>query len=273
MWSFAEMGERLNDHQQGLKEHCQKLSWKEQELVLVKEAAQTFLDQNVQDPLREEEDVLQEKLNVLIEEYESALSSADSQLNVIVDLHIELQKFRKDHDEFETFMIHLEKELAKIKAGEFDSKSLTFKLKKQQFLFKDLQFHKGDLRHLRRSWKSVFDAAFHFEIRNAIESYKIQIDPDAISQRVKETVESDDARFNTLRSECIELGSRLGTKLFQQWQEKADELYLSQESVERERKMVQLEDISNPEILQQELENIMEAELHPFHLDEVLMGA
>ncbi|XP_069763677.1 microtubule-actin cross-linking factor 1-like [Narcine bancroftii] len=149
MRSFAEMGERLNDHQQGLKEHRQKLSWKEQELVLVTEAAQTFLDQNVQDPLREEEDVLQEKLNVLMEEYESVLSSANSQLNVIDDLHIELQKFRKDHDEFETFMIHLEKELAKIKAGEFDSKSLTFKLKKQQFLFKDLQFHKGDLRHLK----------------------------------------------------------------------------------------------------------------------------
>ncbi|XP_069775292.1 microtubule-actin cross-linking factor 1-like [Narcine bancroftii] len=257
MWSFAEMGERLNDHQQGLKEHRQKLSQKEQELVLATEAAQTFLEQNVQDPLQDEEVVLQENLNVLMEEYESALSSADSQLNVIEDLHIELQKFRKDHDEFETFMIHFEKELTKIKAGEFDSKSLTFKLKKQQFLFKDLQFHKGDLRHLRRSWKSVFDAAFHFEIRNAIESYKIQIDPDDISQRVEETVESADARFNTLRSECIGLGSRLGTKLFKQWQEKAVELRLWLECEETERRMVQVEAISNPEILQQELENIM----------------
>ncbi|XP_069768683.1 microtubule-actin cross-linking factor 1-like isoform X2 [Narcine bancroftii] len=257
MGSFAEMGERLNDHQQGLKEHRQKLSQKEQELVLAIEAAQTFLEQNVQDPLRDEEVALQENLNVLMEEYESALSSADSQLNVIEDLHLELQKFRKDHDEFETLMIHSEKELRKIKAEEFDSTSLTFKLKKQKFLFNDLQFLKGDLRYLRRSWKSLFDAAFLFEIRNAIESYKIPIDPDAISQRVEETVESADARFNALRSECIGLGIRLGTKVFEQWQEKADELRLWLERVERERRMVQLEAISNPEILQQELENIM----------------
>ncbi|XP_069768746.1 microtubule-actin cross-linking factor 1-like isoform X2 [Narcine bancroftii] len=257
MGSFAEMGERLNDHQQGLKEHRQKLSQKEQELVLAIEAAQTFLEQNVQDPLRDEEVALQENLNVLMEEYESALSSADSQLNVIEDLHLELQKFRKDHDEFETLMIHSEKELRKIKAEEFDSTSLTFKLKKQKFLFNDLQFLKGDLRYLRRSWKSLFDAAFLFEIRNAIESYKIPIDPDAISQRVEETVESADARFNALRSECIGLGIRLSTKVFEQWQEKADELRLWLERVERERRMVQLEAIPNPEILQQELENIM----------------
>ncbi|XP_069768711.1 microtubule-actin cross-linking factor 1-like isoform X1 [Narcine bancroftii] len=257
MGSFAEMGERLNDHQQGLKEHRQKLSQKEQELVLAIEAAQTFLEQNVQDPLRDEEVALQENLNVLMEEYESALSSADSQLNVIEDLHLELQKFRKDNDEFETLMIHSEKELQKIKAEEFDSTSLTFKLKKQKFLFNDLQFLKGDLRYLRRSWKSLFDAAFLFEIRNAIESYKIPIDPDAISQRVEETVESADARFNALRSECIGLGIRLSTKVFEQWQEKADELRLWLERVERERRMVQLEAIPNPEILQQELENIM----------------
>ncbi|XP_069769315.1 microtubule-actin cross-linking factor 1-like, partial [Narcine bancroftii] len=257
MGSFAEMGERLNDHQQGLKEHRQKLSQKEQELVLAIEAAQTFLEQNVQDPLRDEEVALQQNLNVLMEEYESALSSADSQLNVIEDLHLELQKFRKDNDEFETLMIHSEKELQKIKAEEFDSTSLTFKLKKQKFLFNDLQFLKGDLRYLRRSWKSLFDAAFLFEIRNAIESYKIPIDPDAISQRVEETVESADARFNALRSECIGLGIRLSTKVFEQWQEKADELRLWLERVERERRMVQLEAIPNPEILQQELENIM----------------
>ncbi|XP_069751825.1 microtubule-actin cross-linking factor 1 isoform X3 [Narcine bancroftii] len=259
MDTLADMGGKLNQQQHALKEHQEKLLSQEQAFVLATQSAQSFLDKHGHNLLPEEKKQLQNNLNDLKEQYETALLHADTQLKHVHALQEELQKFQKDHGEFEAWLIQSEYELEEIKAGEMDSNSLKFKLEKHNFFFEDVISHKGDLRYITISGQKVLDAADAFAEANANEDLKASVDPSTTSTRVKEKLKDANDRYRTLQSKCSQLGTRLTNMLekYQHFQEIADELCLWLDSSETTGIMLPLETISsNPESLQKELEDI-----------------
>ncbi|XP_032901169.1 microtubule-actin cross-linking factor 1 isoform X9 [Amblyraja radiata] len=255
----AGKGGNLNQQQQALKEHHETLLSQQQAFVLATQSAQSFLDKHGHNLSPEERKQLQSNLNDLKEQYETALLHADSQLKYVHALQEELQKFQKDHGEFETWLIQSEHELEEIKAGEMDSDSLQVKLQKQKGFSEDVISHKGDLRYITISGQKVLDAADVFAEANANEDFKSPIDPSVTSTLVKEKLEDAKNRYSTLHSKCNKLGTHLANMLekYQHFHDIASELNSWLENSEVTGDRLLLETISSdPESLQKHLAEI-----------------
>ncbi|XP_051892499.1 microtubule-actin cross-linking factor 1 isoform X16 [Pristis pectinata] len=259
MDTLAGMDGNLNQQQQALKEHHEMLLSQQQAFVLATQSAQSFLDKHGHNLLPEEKKQLQSNLNDLKEQYETALLHADTQLKHIHALQEELQKFLKDHGEFEAWLIQSEYELEEIKAGEMDSNSLQIKLQKQKCFSEDVISHKGDLRYITISGQKVLDAADAFAEANANEDVKTPIDPSVTSTLVKEKLEDANNRYSMLHSKCTKLGTHLANMLekYEHFHEIVDELNMWLKSSEATGDRLLLETISSdPENLQKQLEDI-----------------
>uniref|UniRef100_UPI00398EED05 microtubule-actin cross-linking factor 1 isoform X7 n=1 Tax=Pristiophorus japonicus TaxID=55135 RepID=UPI00398EED05 len=255
----AEMGGSLSQQQQALKVHHEKLLSQQQAFVLVTQSAQSFLDKHGHNLLPEEKERLQSNLNELRTQYETALLQAETQLKHVQALQEELQKFLKDHGEFEGWLIQSERELEEMKTGEMDTDSLQIKLQRQKSFSEDVISHKGDLRYITISGQKVLDTANAFTETNANEDYKTQIDPSATSKLVKDKLEDAKDRYSTLHSKCNKLGSHLANMLekYQHFQEVANGLDLWLESSETTGDNLLSETISSdPQSMQKQLESI-----------------
>ncbi|XP_078279417.1 microtubule-actin cross-linking factor 1 isoform X4 [Rhinoraja longicauda] len=259
MDTLAGKGRNLNQQQQALKEHHEMLLSQQQAFVLATQSAQSFLDKHGHNLPPEERKQLQSNLNDLKEQYETALLHADSQLKHVHALQEELQKFQKDHGEFEAWLIQSERELEEIKAGEMDSDSLQVKLQKQKGFSEDVISHKGDLRYITISGQKVVDAADVFAEANANEDFKTPIDPSITSTLVKANLEDAKNRYSTLHSKCNKLGTHLAnmSEKYQHFHDIASELNSWLENSEATEDRLLLETISSdPESLQKHLAEI-----------------
>ncbi|XP_072890565.1 microtubule-actin cross-linking factor 1 isoform X2 [Hemitrygon akajei] len=259
MDSLAGMGGNLNQQQQALKEHHEMLLSQQQAFVLATQSAQSFLDKHGHNLLPEEKRQLQSNLNDLKEQYETALLHADTQLKHVHALQEELQKFLKDHGEFEAWLVQSEYDLEELKAGEMDSNSLQVKLQKQKGFSEDVISHKGDLRYITISGQKVLDAADAFAEANTSEDFKAPIDPSVTSTLVKEKLEDAKSRYSMLHSKCGKLGTHLANMLekSEHFHEVADELNVWLNNSEATAERLLLETISSdPENLQKQLEDI-----------------
>ncbi|XP_062889796.1 microtubule-actin cross-linking factor 1 isoform X22 [Mobula hypostoma] len=259
MDSLAGMGGNLSQQQQALKEHHEMLLSQQQAFVLATQSAQSFLDKHGHNLSPEEKRQLQSKLNDLKEQYETALLHADTQLKHVHALQEELQKFLKDHGEFEAWLVQSEYDLEELKAGEMDSNSLQVKLQKQKCFSEDVISHKGDLRYITISGQKVLDAADAFAEANTSEGFKAPIDPSVTSTLVKEKLEDAKSRYSMLHSKCGKLGTHLANMLekSEHFHEVADELNMWLNNSEATAERLLLETISSdPENLQKQLEDV-----------------
>ncbi|XP_059510258.1 microtubule-actin cross-linking factor 1 isoform X5 [Stegostoma tigrinum] len=256
--TVAEMSVKLNQQQQALKVSHEYLLSQQQAFLLATQSAQSFLDKHSHNLLPEQREQLQNSLNELKIQYETAVLQAETQLKRVQALQEELQKFLKDHGEFEAWLSQSENELEEIKIGEMDSNLLEIRLQRHKSFSEDIISHKGDLRYITISGQKVLDIADAFE-SNTNENFKTPVDPSVASTLVKNKLEDAKSRYNTLHSKCNELGCHLMNMLekYQYFQDVANGLDVWLENSETTGDELLSETISSdPQSLQMQLECI-----------------
>ncbi|XP_043573713.1 microtubule-actin cross-linking factor 1 isoform X17 [Chiloscyllium plagiosum] len=257
--TVAEMGVSLNHQQQALKVSLESLLSQQQDFLLATQSAQSFLDKHSHNLSPEQKERLQNSLNELKVQYETAVLQTETQLKHVQVLQEELQKFLKDYGEFEAWLIQSENELEEMKVGEMDSDSLQIKLQRQKSFSEDIISHKGDLRYITISGQKVLDTADAFAETNTNENFKTPIDPSVTSTLVKNKLENAKHRYNTLHSKCNKLSCHLTSMLekYQHFQEVSNGLDVWLENSETTGDKLLSETISSdPQSLQMQLESI-----------------
>ncbi|XP_067390079.1 microtubule-actin cross-linking factor 1 isoform X13 [Emydura macquarii macquarii] len=247
---LVEVEESLDERHERLKARHQELLSQQQDVILATQTAQAFLDKQGPNLAPEERQRLQGRLAELKEQYAASLSQSEKQLKQVQMLRDELQKFLRDHGEFESWLEQAEQELERMHKGDSDPESLRPMLLRQGSFSEDVISHKGDLRFVTMSGQKVLDAE-----RTAKEEGP---EPLATGNLVKSKLGDATKRYTTLHSQCTKLGSHLNTLLdrYQQFQEVAETLRTwLQESEARVAKVLSETVSSDPAVLQKQLTN------------------
>nr|XP_032608373.2 microtubule-actin cross-linking factor 1 isoform X7 [Taeniopygia guttata] len=205
--------ESLDEHYERLKAQHQELLSQQQDVILAWQAAQAFLDK--QGP-GEERERLRARLAELRERYPASLARAEARLKRAQLLREELQKFLRDHGEFEAWLEQAEQDLQGMCKGDSDPASLRQLLRRQGSFSEDVISHKGDLRFVTMSGEKFLDGDAGDAESQLLMSRRV----------VKSKLEDATQRYTTLHSKCSKLGSHLNTLLdhYQQFQEVAESL-------------------------------------------------
>uniref|UniRef100_A0A8B9S850 Microtubule actin crosslinking factor 1 n=1 Tax=Apteryx owenii TaxID=8824 RepID=A0A8B9S850_APTOW len=240
--------EDLDEQYERLKAQHQELLSQQQDVILATQAAQAFLDKQGHNLTPEERDTLQGRLAELKDQYAASLSQSEMQLKQVQVLRDELQKFLRDHGEFETWLKQAEQELEGMYKGDSNPASLRQLLLRQGSFSEDVISHKGDLRFVTMSGQKVLDAEAAAKDGGA--------PPLSSGKVVKSKLEDATQRYTTLHSKCTKLGSHLNTLLdhYQQFQEVAESLRTwLQESEAAVGKLLSETVSSDPAVLQKQL--------------------
>uniref|UniRef100_H9G7F6 Microtubule actin crosslinking factor 1 n=1 Tax=Anolis carolinensis TaxID=28377 RepID=H9G7F6_ANOCA len=226
--------------------HHQELLSQQQEVLLSAQSAQAFLEKRGHNLSPAETQQLQGKLDELKDQYASKLSQSEAQLKQVQSLQDELQKFLRDHLEFEAWLLQAEQELDRMHHGDGGLEALRPMLHRQSSFSEDVISHKGDLRFVTMSGQKVLDAE------------KATAGPEVSSTGALVTSKLEDAtkRYGTLHSKCAALGSHLNLLLdrSQQFQDIANSLQTWLQRSEAAVSNLLSEPISSdPAILQKQL--------------------
>nr|XP_034975642.1 microtubule-actin cross-linking factor 1 isoform X16 [Zootoca vivipara] len=247
--------ENLTLHCESLKVCHQELLSQQQEVILATQSAQAFLDKQGHNLAPEEKQRLQERLEELKGQYATTLSQSEVHLKQSQTLRDELQKFLRDHVEFEAWLEQAEQELERMRAGDGSLESLQPMLQRQSSFAEDVISHKGDLRFVTMSGQKVLDAEkVAAEAGNAGGPPR----PEVLATGVLVKNKLDDAtkRYSSLHSKCTALGSHLSMLLdrSQQFQDIAESLRTwLQQSEEAMATLLSEPVSSDPAILQRQL--------------------
>ncbi|KAJ1063908.1 hypothetical protein K5549_009220 [Capra hircus] len=243
----------LNEAPEKLDKQCEKLKARHQELlsqqqnfILATQSAQAFLDQHGHSLTPEEQQLLQEKLGELKEQYATSLAQSEAELKQVQTLRDELQKFLQDHQEFENWLERSEKELESMHQGGSSPEALPALLKRQGSFSEDVISHKGDLRFVTISGQKVLDTG------NSLDDGR---EASATRTLVKAKLKDATERYSTLHAECTRLGTHLNTLLgqYQQFQSSADSLQAWMKACEASVKKLLSDTVaSDPGVLQQQ---------------------
>uniref|UniRef100_A0A8B9Z345 Microtubule actin crosslinking factor 1 n=1 Tax=Buteo japonicus TaxID=224669 RepID=A0A8B9Z345_9AVES len=240
--------ESLDEQYERLKAQHQELLSQQQDVILATQSAQAFLDKHGHSLAEEERDRLQSRLAELKDQYAASLSQSETQLKQVQVLRDELQKFLRDHGEFEAWLKQAEQDLEGMYKGDSDPTALRQLLLRQGSFSEDVISHKGDLRFVTMSGQKVLD------VEGAAGDTGSQ--PLMSGSVVKSKLEDATQRYTTLHSKCTKLGSHLNTLLdhYQQFQEVAESLRTwLQESETAVGKLLSETVSSDPAILQKQL--------------------
>uniref|UniRef100_A0A2I3MQE6 Microtubule actin crosslinking factor 1 n=1 Tax=Papio anubis TaxID=9555 RepID=A0A2I3MQE6_PAPAN len=239
--------EKLDKHCEKMKARHQELLSQQQHFILATQSAQAFLDQHGHNLTPEEQQMLQEKLGELKEQYSTSLAQSEAELKQVQTLQDELQKFLQDHREFESWLERSEKELENMHKGGSSPEALPSLLKRQGSFSEDVISHKGDLRFVTISGQKVLDTE---------NSFKEGKEPSEIGNLVKDKLKDATERYTALHSECTRLGSHLNMLLgqYHQFQNSADSLQAWMQTCEANvGKLLSDTVASDPGVLQQQL--------------------
>ncbi|NXD84267.1 MACF1 factor, partial [Halcyon senegalensis] len=240
--------ESLDEQYERLKAQHEELLSQQQDIILATQSAQAFLGKHGHSLAGEERDRLQGRLAELKDQYTAALSQSETRLKQVQVLRDELQKFLRDHGEFEAWLKQAERDLEGMYQGDSDPAALRQLLLRQGSFSEDVISHKGDLRFVTMSGQKVLD------VEGAA--------GDAESQQlmsgsvVKSKLEDATRRYTALHSKCTKLGSHLNTLLdhYQQFQEVAESLRTwLQESEAAVGNLLSETVSSDPSVLQKQL--------------------
>ncbi|NXO49504.1 MACF1 factor, partial [Aramus guarauna] len=240
--------ESLDEQYERLKAQHQELLSQQQDVILATQSAQAFLDKHGHSLAGEERDRLQGRLAELKDQYAASFSQSETRLKQVQVLRDELQKFLRDHGEFEAWLKQAEQDLEGMCKGDSDPAALRQLLLRQGSFSEDVISHKGDLRFVTMSGQKVLDA------EGAAGDTGSQ--PLASGSVVKSKLEDATQRYTTLHSKCTKLGSHLNTLLdhYQQFQEVAESLRTwLQESEASVGKLLSETVSSDPAVLQKQL--------------------
>ncbi|XP_068773807.1 microtubule-actin cross-linking factor 1 isoform X11 [Struthio camelus] len=238
----------LDEQYERLKAQHQELLSQQQDVILATQAAQAFLDKQGHNLTPEEREALQGRLTELKDQYTASFSQSETQLKQVQVLRDELQKFLRDHGEFEAWLKQAEQELEGMCKGDSDPASLRQLLLRQGSFSEDVISHKGDLRFITMSGQKVLDAEGAAKDGGAQSLTSGSV--------VKSKLEDATQRYTTLHSKCTKLGSHLNTLLdhYQQFQEVAESLRTwLQESEAAVRNLLSETVSSDPAVLQKQL--------------------
>ncbi|XP_072836449.2 microtubule-actin cross-linking factor 1 isoform X14 [Pogona vitticeps] len=245
--------EDLDSHYQSLKAHHQELLSQQQDVILATQSAQAFLDKQGHNLTAEEKQRLQSKGERLKSQYADTLSRSEVRLKHVQALRDELQKFLRDHLEFEAWLGQAEQELEKMHAGDASLASLQPMLLRQSSFSEDVISHKGDLRFVTMSGQKVLDAekvATH--AAGGPPGHEV-VDAGAL---VKSKLDDATRRYGALHSKCGALGSHLNLLLdrSQQFQDVSESLRTwLQKSEEAVATLLSEAISSDPAVLQKQL--------------------
>ncbi|NXH37189.1 MACF1 factor, partial [Myiagra hebetior] len=208
--------ESLDEQYERLKAQHQELLSQQQDVILATQSAQAFLDKQGHSLAGEERQRLQAQLAELRDQYSASLSRSETRLKRVQLLREELQKFLRDHGEFEAWLEQAERDLQGMYEGGSDPASLRQLLLRQGSFSEDVISHKGDLRFVTMSGQKF------------LEGEAAEAESQLLMSRgvVKSKLEDATWRYTTLHSRCSKLGSHLNTLLdhYQQFQEVAESL-------------------------------------------------
>uniref|UniRef100_A0A8D0C7B9 Microtubule actin crosslinking factor 1 n=1 Tax=Salvator merianae TaxID=96440 RepID=A0A8D0C7B9_SALMN len=202
--------------------HHQELLSQQQEVILATQSAQAFLDKQGHNLTPEEKQKLQSRLEELKQLYTPALAQSEQRLKRAQALRDEMQKFLRDHVEFDAWLEQAEQELGKMCAGEGNLESLHPLLLRQSSFSEDVISHKGDLRFVTMSGQKVLDAEKMASDAEETPGPEVV----AAGTLVKSKLDNATRRYSALHSKCTALGSHLTVLLdrSQQFQEVAESL-------------------------------------------------
>ncbi|NWR10574.1 MACF1 factor, partial [Paradoxornis webbianus] len=208
--------ENLDQQYERLKAQHQELLSQQQDVILATQSAQAFLDKHGHSLAGEERERLQAQLAELRGQYSASLSRSEARLKRVQLLRDELQKFLRDHGEFQAWLEQAEQDLEGMHKGEGDPASLRQLLRRQGSFSEDVISHKGDLRFVTMSGQKFLDGDAEDAESQLLMSRSV----------VKSKLEDATQRYTTLHSKCSKLGSHLNTLLdhYQQFQEVAESL-------------------------------------------------
>ncbi|NWW21666.1 MACF1 factor, partial [Falcunculus frontatus] len=208
--------ESLDEQYERLKAQHQELLSQQQDVILATQSAQAFLDKHGHGLAGEERERLQAQLAELRDRYSASLSQSETRLKRVQLLREELQKFLRDHGEFQAWLEQAERDLQGMYEGDSDPASLRRLLLRQGSFSEDVISHKGDLRFVTMSGQKF------------LEGDAVDAESQLLMSRsvVKSKLEDATQRYTTLHSRCSKLGSHLNTLLdhYQQFQEVAESL-------------------------------------------------
>ncbi|NXQ99807.1 MACF1 factor, partial [Sagittarius serpentarius] len=242
--------ESLDEQFERLKAQHQELLSQQQDVILATQSAQAFLDKHGHSLAGEERDRLQGRLAELKDQYTASLSQSETRLKQVQVLRDELQKFLRDHGEFEAWLKQAEQDLEGMYKGDSDPTALRQLLLRQGSFSEDVISHKGDLRFVTMSGQKVLD------VEGAAGDAGSR--PLTSGSVVKSKLEDATRRYTTLHSKCARLGSHLSTLLdhYQQFQEVAESLGTwLQKSEAAVGKLLSETVSSDPAVLQEQLAN------------------
>ncbi|NWW13997.1 MACF1 factor, partial [Oreocharis arfaki] len=208
--------ESLDEQYERLKAQHQELLSQQQDVILATQSAQAFLDKHGHSLAGEERERLQAQLAELRDRYSASLARSETRLKRVQLLREELQKFLRDHGEFEAWLEQAERDLQGMYKGGSDPASLRQLLLRQGSFSEDVISHKGDLRFVTMSGQKFLEGDAADDESQLLMSRSV----------VKSKLEDATQRYTTLHSRCSKLGSHLNTLLdhYQQFQEVAESL-------------------------------------------------
>ncbi|KFZ51181.1 Microtubule-actin cross-linking factor 1, isoforms 1/2/3/5, partial [Antrostomus carolinensis] len=240
--------ESLDEQYERLKAQHQELLSQQQDVILATQSAQAFLDKHGHSLAGEERDRLQGRLAELKDQYTASLSQSETRLKQVQVLRDELQKFLRDHGEFEAWLKQAEQDLEGMYKGDSDPAALRQLLLRQGSFSEDVISHKGDLRFVTMSGQKVLDV----EEAAADAGSQLLMSGNVVKSKLEDATQ----RYTTLHSKCTKLGSHLNTLLdhYQQFQEVAESLRTwLQESEAAIGKLLSETVSSDPAVLQKQL--------------------
>ncbi|XP_014113967.1 PREDICTED: microtubule-actin cross-linking factor 1 isoform X13 [Pseudopodoces humilis] len=208
--------ESLDEQHERLKAQHQELLSQQQDVILATQSAQAFLERHGHSLPGEERQRLQARLAELRDQYPAALARSEARLKRVQLLRDELQKFLRDHGEFQAWLEQAEQELEGMYEGDSDPASLGRLLRRQGSFSEDVISHKGDLRFVTMSGQKFLDEDAGDAESQLLMSRSV----------VKSKLEDATQRYTRLHSKCSKLGSHLNTLLdhYQQFLEVAESL-------------------------------------------------
>lgn len=130
-----------------------------QAVIIATQSAQALLEKQGSHLTPEEKEKLQNNIEALKAQYDSALCDSERKMKVIQTVQEELEKFTSDCNEFENWLEDSKHELEHLGSGAEDFTGLVTKLQRQKSFSEDVISHKGDLRYITISGQRVLDAA------------------------------------------------------------------------------------------------------------------
>ncbi|XP_052469935.1 dystonin isoform X2 [Carassius gibelio] len=241
-----------------VKAHHQEILSQQQDLIIATQSAQALLDKQAQVLSPAEKDKLQRDIRELEGRYKASLTQAEQQMKQVQTVQEELQKFKGDCEEFETWLQQAQGEMGELGAPAAALDTLSNNLQRQKSFSEDVISHKGDLRFITISGQKVLDAAKACDWSESGGSGGLpEVDMSGTCAAVKERLDSAASHYKALHTQCNQLGNNLKDVVdkYKKYEDASGALVKWLNVSEEESRRQQSEPIAgDPQTLQRQLE-------------------